>query len=87
MSPADVEAWGWRVPFMLGLLIGPVGWYIRRHTEEPPEFAQALRERQAREKSGVQAPKPSPWIAIRAYPRESVAGFCITVLWTVCTYF
>jgi MFS family permease len=22
--------WGWRIPFILGLLIGPVGWFIRR---------------------------------------------------------
>jgi len=87
MSPAEVEAWGWRVPFMLGLLIGPVGWYIRKHTEEPPEFAAALLERQAREKAGAKTPRPSPWTAIRAYPRESATGFCITVLWTVCTYF
>jgi len=87
MSPAEVEAWGWRVPFLLGLLIGPVGWYIRRHTEEPPEFATALLERQAREKAGAKTPRPSPWTAIRAYPRESATGFCITVLWTVCTYF
>jgi MFS transporter, MHS family, proline/betaine transporter len=33
MSPADLEAWGWRLPF--GVLIGPVGVYIRNHMEEP----------------------------------------------------
>lgn len=87
LSPAEVEAWGWRVPFVIGLLIGPVGWYIRKHTEEPPAFAEALRERQALEKAGIATLRPSPWSAIRACPRESAAGFCITVLWTVCTYF
>ena len=25
LSPADLSAWGWRVPFLLGLLIAPVG--------------------------------------------------------------
>ena len=87
LSPADVEAWGWRVPFLLGLVIGPVGWYIRRHTEEPPEFAAALRERQARARAGQAAPRVSPWSAMRAYPRQSAIGFCMTVIWTVCTYF
>ncbi len=30
--PADaVASWGWRVPFLIGLLIAPVGYYIRRH--------------------------------------------------------
>jgi MHS family proline/betaine transporter-like MFS transporter len=34
LSPAALESWGWRVPFLLGLLIGPVGMYIRNNLEE-----------------------------------------------------
>jgi MHS family proline/betaine transporter-like MFS transporter len=34
MSSDSFESWGWRVPFLLGALIAPVGWYIRRSTEE-----------------------------------------------------
>ena len=30
LSPADMHEWGWRIPFVLGGLIGPVGWYLRR---------------------------------------------------------
>jgi MFS family permease len=30
LSPAAMHDWGWRVPFALGALIGPVGWYLRR---------------------------------------------------------
>lgn len=30
LSPAEMHAWGWRIPFVLGGLIGPVGWYLRR---------------------------------------------------------
>ncbi|MEX0634373.1 MFS transporter [Serratia ureilytica] len=26
--------WGWRVPFFIGMLTAPVGWYIRRHLED-----------------------------------------------------
>lgn len=83
MSPADLESWGWRLPFALGLVIGPVGWYIRRHTEEPREFAQVLARRR---EQGAEA-AAFPWSAVRRYPRETLAGFCITILWTVGTYF
>jgi MHS family proline/betaine transporter-like MFS transporter len=38
MSAANLQAWGWRIPFAFGLLIGPVGYYIRSHMEETPEF-------------------------------------------------
>jgi len=30
LAPADMLEWGWRIPFVLGGLIGPVGWYLRR---------------------------------------------------------
>jgi len=34
LQPAALEAWGWRVPFLIGLLIAPVGLYMRRHLPE-----------------------------------------------------
>ncbi|MBA1200778.1 MFS transporter [Pseudomonas capeferrum] len=37
MSTPDLEDWGWRIPFIVGLLIGPVGWYIRRCLSETLE--------------------------------------------------
>jgi len=38
LSPEQMAAWGWRVPFVFGLLIGPVAYYIRRNVGESPEF-------------------------------------------------
>jgi MHS family proline/betaine transporter-like MFS transporter len=43
MPPEQLNSWGWRLPFMFGLLVGPVGYYIRSHLDETPEFL-ALRE-------------------------------------------
>src|SRR5204863_258108 len=34
--------WGWRVPFLFGLLIGPVAYYLRHHVEETAEFRSTL---------------------------------------------
>lgn len=41
LTPEQVDAWGWRVPFLIGLLIGPVGMWIRRHLAETDEFLDA----------------------------------------------
>lgn len=38
LTVEQMEVWGWRIPFLLGLLIGPVGYYIRRRVDETLEF-------------------------------------------------
>ncbi|WP_285759143.1 MFS transporter [Nocardiopsis ansamitocini] len=39
LSDADMTSWGWRVPFVFGLLVGPVGYVIRRYVDESPAVA------------------------------------------------
>lgn len=38
LSSAQINAWGWRLPFLFGLLIAPVGYYIRQRVQESVEF-------------------------------------------------
>ncbi|MFA4840777.1 MAG: MFS transporter [Agrococcus sp.] len=45
LSEEDLYAWGWRVPFFVGLLIGPVGLYIRARLAEPEELGTAQRRK------------------------------------------
>ena len=40
LSAAQLHTWGWRLPFLFGLLVGPVGLYIRRHVQETPAFLE-----------------------------------------------
>ncbi|HEX4172753.1 MAG TPA: MFS transporter, partial [Acetobacteraceae bacterium] len=35
--------WGWRLPYVFGLLVGPVGLYIRSRMAETPEFLDAVK--------------------------------------------
>ena len=41
LSPGQIEAWGWRAPFIFGLLVGPVGLYIRKHIDDTLPSAQS----------------------------------------------
>jgi MFS family permease len=41
LSPEALISWGWRVPFILGLIIGPIGFYIRRHLADSEAFLLA----------------------------------------------
>ena len=44
LTPEQIDAWGWRLPFLFGLLIGPVGLWMRRHLSETEEFVAASQD-------------------------------------------
>jgi MHS family proline/betaine transporter-like MFS transporter len=44
LTPLQLEAWGWRCPFIFGVVIGPVAYYIRRQLRETPEFLRETLE-------------------------------------------
>ncbi|MCO4863274.1 MFS transporter [Cupriavidus sp. WGlv3] len=75
LSPEALNSWGWRLPFLLGIVIGPVGYYIRHHLDETPAFRD----------TAERADSPLKEI-FQAYPRETAASFSMVILWTVCTY-
>ena len=57
LSPQALNAWGWRVPFLLGGLVGPVGFYIRRKVADAPGFLAARKEAAGR-------PAPAPLVEV-----------------------
>ena len=72
LTPQDMEAWGWRIPFLLGGVLAPVGIYMRRSIDETPAFRKARSQTQD----------------VRAASGLSLAGkaFGFTVLWTSAYY-
>jgi MFS transporter, MHS family, proline/betaine transporter len=45
LSHASLEAWGWRIPFLIGgLVIAPVGFYLRTRVSETPLFVEKAQE-------------------------------------------
>ncbi|MGC2402420.1 MAG: MFS transporter [Acidobacteriaceae bacterium] len=43
--PQHLHSWGWRIPFIVGLSVGPIGLYIRRKVDETPEFLESAHTR------------------------------------------
>jgi len=72
LTAEDMQGWGWRVPFLIGGILGPIGLYMRREMEETPAYVAAI-------EAAPEADQPSgPALAFRAF------GF--TIVWTVCFY-
>lgn len=75
LGPDALEDWGWRVPFLFGGILGPIGLYMRRKLDETPSFKAAVQERA---EPGVSSARQGWSLAARAF------GF--TVLWTTAYY-
>ncbi len=74
-APEVVADWAWRIPFLLGALLGPMGLYLRRHVADTPAFEAASRSRTQRPDGDLAS---SLGLAAQAF------GF--TVVWTVAYY-
>ncbi len=49
LLPADMSAWGWRIPFIIGCLIVPFLFYVRQSLEETTAFLQRTHRPSTRE--------------------------------------
>jgi len=87
---STVTEWAWRIPFVLGLLIIPVGFYTRRRLPEPTPFERS-REQAERSRSREQAVaghrRDDPLRRLLAeHLGTLLLGFLFSVLWTVAVY-
>ncbi|MGH7005306.1 MAG: MFS transporter, partial [Alphaproteobacteria bacterium] len=75
-----IEAWAWRIPFLVGLIIIPVAIYIRRRLEETEAFRNAKREEAASGKRvSIGELLANSW-------RETVLGIGLVAAATVTVY-
>jgi len=76
-TPEALESWGWRVPFLVGLLIGPLGLYIRRRLDETDAFLATR---------GGTGRRQTLSAALAAHAREVLASFGLVVAGTISFY-
>jgi MHS family proline/betaine transporter-like MFS transporter len=43
LTHEQLVSWGWRIPYVFGLLVGPAGLYIRSQMTETPQFLDAAK--------------------------------------------
>jgi MHS family proline/betaine transporter-like MFS transporter len=78
MSQADLDSWGWRIPFFVGAAIAASVWVARATMEESPEFERQL--------AAGTVPE-SPLRHTLAYHRAGIArAFAISALGSVTYY-
>jgi len=78
MDPASLALWGWRVPFVFGFLLAPVGYYLRSRVGETPAFERTLARHEV-------AASPLR-LALTIHRGKVLTGLGLTVIWTVSSY-
>src|SRR5579872_2738133 len=53
LSQADKLAWGWRLPFLLGITVGIVGAYLRWRLSDTPKFAELAEKHAVSDRKSV----------------------------------
>ena len=75
LSAAEITAWGWRVPFLIGAACALFGLYLRRNLPESEEFKAAAR-----------APRVDAFKLLAQHPRELLLVFGLTMGGTTAFY-
>lgn len=78
LSTEDMASWGWRVPFLIGAVLGVVGLWLRRSVPEPESFVNA-------QKTGKAVHNPLTH-AITRYPHAVLRVILVTLAPTVVYY-
>jgi MFS family permease len=75
LTTEQLYGWGWRIPFLLGIVIAPVAFYIRRQL--PETIGESQTHRSTRDVLSELA---------RSHSRAVVLGVCIICGGTIATY-
>jgi MHS family proline/betaine transporter-like MFS transporter len=78
MSPANLDSWGWRIPFLVGAVLAGSVWIARTTMEESPEF-------NAQRASGT-VPKSPLLHALMNYRTGIMRAFAISALGSITYY-
>jgi MHS family alpha-ketoglutarate permease-like MFS transporter len=69
-TPETLEAWGWRVPYLLGAAMSVYGFFIRRGLDETPAFEANAKKMANRSLGSILA-------AVAKYPKETFIVFVL----------
>ncbi len=72
MSQQTLLGWGWRVPYLLSVIVAGVGLYLRLAMPETPEFVREVQRAHAQAKIPL-------WEALRHHPRKLLLGMGINL--------
>jgi MHS family proline/betaine transporter-like MFS transporter len=78
LSQEDFYSWGWRVPFVFGFALGPIGYYLRKRVAETPAFEHVVETRKV-ERSPLR-------VAFSDYGVRMVQAFGLSIIGCIANF-
>lgn len=78
LTKEALNSWGWRLPFLFGISLGIIGWYMRTKLDETPAY-QKVEESEKVVKNPIST-------AVRSNFKGIIKAMGFTVIWTVSFY-
>jgi MHS family proline/betaine transporter-like MFS transporter len=78
LAPESYLSWGWRIPFVLGFVLGPIGYYLRTRVAETPAFVRTVEQQEI-----VHAPLRE---VLRNHRTPFVQAFGLSIIGIVANY-
>ncbi len=78
MDSATFMGWGWRLPFLIGFVLGPIGYYLRTKVEETPAFERTVAKQEV-----ARSPLRR---SLSEYPGPVLAAFGVSIIGCVVNY-
>ncbi|WP_229117112.1 MFS transporter [Enemella dayhoffiae] len=72
--------WGWRIPFLLGLVLAVIAIILRRHLEESDDFKEV---QQTQQRTGK---KLNPLVEVFRHPKNAILGILIGLPQSIAGY-
>jgi MHS family proline/betaine transporter-like MFS transporter len=78
VTAENMSAWGWRIPFIIGAIAGPVGFYLRSRIGETPEFERVVAAKRVERNPLL--------VTVKEHRRNLLVAFFICITATVPFY-
>jgi MFS transporter, MHS family, proline/betaine transporter len=81
LPAATVQDGAWRIPFLIGSLIGPFGFYVRYRLAESPEFQKLLEHRKDAARAPLREVLRHHWLQVICAIGLTIIGTSLTYIW------
>jgi MHS family proline/betaine transporter-like MFS transporter len=78
LDKEQMLSWGWRIPFILGFMLAPVGYYLRSRVAESPAYERTVAQRKVATNPVIDA--------LTIYRRPVLTAFGLSAIGTVGNY-